>query len=70
VYEIGRRETRWCRTWFRLLPEGKIVISHIIRFPSCGEDGRGGVPAVAGYGDPGFPVVEGPVQDDEAHRSM
>jgi hypothetical protein len=33
VYEIGRRETRWRRTWFRLLPEGKIVNSHIILFP-------------------------------------
>jgi hypothetical protein len=33
VYEIGRRETRWRCTWFRLLPEGKIVNSHIILFP-------------------------------------
>jgi hypothetical protein len=37
--------------------------------PSCGEDGRGGVPAVAGYGDPGFPAVEGPgLADGERER--
>jgi hypothetical protein len=30
VSEIGRRETRWRRLWFRIVTEGKMVISPVI----------------------------------------
>jgi hypothetical protein len=67
VSEIERRETRWCRLCFRLVPRGKIVISHIILLrmtvertavatcPSPTGTGRTPVMAepLAGYGERG-----------------
>jgi hypothetical protein len=60
LYEIGRRERGGAARGSASCPRVKLTIRISVCSPSCGEDGRGVVAAVAGYGDPVFPAVEGP----------
>jgi hypothetical protein len=57
----GRREMRWRRIWFRILPEGKIVTPYLFLFPPPVK--RMGVAACLpspGMAMPASPAVEGP----------